>query len=129
MNAHKSTDRLAREVEDKYQRDFVHPFPYQACYRIQRLKPRLTRGLVPDLDTFFSFIAGYSSSATHLRNRTKDELARAIPKLKRSFYEAYPRYESLEEFIARPENEALQHDLRVADQLRSALVVLMEQLV
>jgi hypothetical protein len=85
--------------------------------------------LIADLDIFFSFIAGYSSSATGLENRTRDELVKAIPKLKRSFFEAYPQYKTLEELIARPENEALQHDLRVADQLRSALVVLMEQLV
>jgi hypothetical protein len=120
---------LAKEVERCYQLEFLHPFPYKDCYRLQRLKPDLTSHLIPHLDLFFSFIAGYSSSATRLRNRTQHELRTAIPKLKRSFFDVHPEYKSLAKLITPSDTPALHHELHLADQLRFKLVELMQPLI
>ena len=90
---------LAQEFEWLYRREFIHKFPYQDCFKLQKLHPRIAHALVPDLDVYFMFIAGYSSSATTLHQRPRVELRAALPNLKRSFYEACPNYKRLAKYI------------------------------
>jgi len=115
---------LAQKLERLYEREFIHKFPYQDCYKLQRFHPRITRSLVPDLDMYFSFIAGYGSSATTLHQRPKAELRAAVPKLKRSFYEACPEYSPLAKYITDNETPTLFHDLELSDRLRLGLTTL-----
>jgi hypothetical protein len=126
----KSRDsKLAQELERLYEREFLHKFPYQDCYKLQKLHPRVARALVPDLDLYFSFIAGYGSSATTLHRRSKVELRAALPKLKRSFYEACPKYNRLAKYITDSETPTLFHDLEVSDRLRFGLATLIAEFI
>lgn len=120
---------LAQELERLYEREFVHKFPYQDCDKLQKLHPRIAHALVPDLDMYFSFIAGYGSSATTLHQRPKVELRAALPKLKRSFYEACPKYNRLAKFISDSETPTLFHDLEVSDRLRLGLATLIAEFI
>jgi hypothetical protein len=126
----KSKDpELAQELERLYEREFIHKFPYQDCYKLQKLHPRIAHALVPDLDVYFSFIAGYGSSATTLHQRPNVELRDALPKLKRSFYEACPKYTRLSKYITDKETPALFHDLEVSDRLRLGLATLIAEFI
>jgi hypothetical protein len=49
---------LAQKLERLYEREFIHRFPHQDCYKLQKIRPRMAHWLVPDLDGYFSFIAG-----------------------------------------------------------------------
>jgi hypothetical protein len=80
--------------------------------------------IVPDLDEYFSFIAGYSSSATRLNERSKDELRRAVPELRRSFFDKNPQYALLKDVI--DDEEALSRQINIADELRLDLIIIME---
>jgi hypothetical protein len=118
---------LALEVERRYGSDFVGRFPYKDCYALQKAYPKQTASIIPDLDEYFSFIAGYSSSAIRLGTRSEDELRNAVPKLRRSFFEKHPEYAEIKEAIG--QMEVLHHKMQVADELRQDLVTIMERLV
>ena len=128
-NAKNDTNALTQKVEARYNSEFKKKFPYEDCYKLQKKSPLVTGSLIPDLDGYFSFIAGYSSSATTLAGRPLDELRRALPKLKNSFFDAHPGYKPLEELITPIDTGTLYHDLRVADEMRADLVTIMERLV
>ena len=83
---------------------------------------------MPDLDAYCSFIAGYASSATRLERRPTTELWAALPKLRKSFFEACPEYKRLANYITNTETPALFHELEVADNLRFGLVRLIARL-
>jgi YxiJ-like protein len=128
-NVKTGTGALAQAVETHYNSGFGKKFPYEDCYKLQRENPPLTDGLVPDLDMYFSFVAGYSCNANSLGDRPLEELRNAIPKLKKSFFDAYPRYKPLTEFITAANTPALYLRLQAADDLRRDLVTIMEKLV
>lgn len=117
---------LAAEVEERYGSEFVGKFPYKDCYAIQKMYPKQAASLIPDLDEYFSFIAGYSSSASRLSARSGEELRNAIPKLKRSFFEKHPEYRPLEGAIA--QTTMLSRKMKVADEVREKLITIMERL-
>ncbi len=117
---------LAEEVEKHYGSGFVGKFPYKDCYALQKMYPKQTANIIPDLDEYFSFIAGYSSSATRLSSRSKDELRYAVPKLRRSFFDKHPEYAAIKVAIA--QSETLSRRMDVVDELRRDLVVIMERL-
>jgi hypothetical protein len=126
----KSRDsELAQELERLYEREFIQKFPYQDCYKLQERHPRIAHALVPDLDEYFTFIAGYGSSATTIHQRSKVELRAALPKLKRSFYEACPKYNRLAKYITKSETPTLFRDLEVSDRLRLGLATLIAEFI
>jgi hypothetical protein len=121
-------NKHAQELEILFRQEFIHNFPYPDCRKLQKLHPRIARQLVPDLDMYFSFIAGYSSSATRLDQRPQRELRAAVPKLRRSFSDWYPRYKQLAMLITDVNTPLLSHDLKVADQLRGGLLTFITEL-
>lgn len=106
----------AQDVESLCARQFWGKFPYKDCYKLQKLKPRITHGLIPDLDLYLAFIAGYSSSATRLAERPREEIRKAIPKLKLSFFEKHPVYKPLKKLINARDTPSLSKYLRVANE-------------
>jgi hypothetical protein len=112
---------LAEKIEKRYRNDLVGKFPYKDCYSLQKKYPKQMTSIVPDLDEYFSFIAGYSSSATRLNERSKDELRRAVPELRRSFLDKNPQYALLKD-----DEEALSRQINIADELRLDLIIIME---
>ena len=117
---------LAAEVEKNYSSRFVGKFPYKDCYAIQKTYPKQAASIIPDLDEYFSFIAGYSSTATNLGTRSKDELRNAVPRLRTSFFDKHPEYAAIKMAIA--QSEALSRKMDIADELRQDLVVIMGRL-
>jgi hypothetical protein len=115
---------LARSIEEQYNRDGRKAFPYADCFELQRRFPDLTDGMIPSLDEFCMFIAGYSCGATRLGRRTRAELRGAIPKLKLSFFDVYPQYKPLAEAMIQFRD--LSAELAWADRSRHDLVIVME---
>jgi|SRR5271157_3367904 len=125
-NPEAETNLLAHSVEERYRNALRSKFPYQDCYKLQRKNLLLTKSLISDLDAYFSFIAGYSSNASNLRSRPTDEIRNAIPKLKRSFFAAYPQYGELAVLVTPDQVAELYAELELADALRSDIVRIME---
>jgi hypothetical protein len=121
----KDVKSLAEAVERRYTSSFTGKFPYNDCYALQKMFPKLTAAIIPDLDEYFSFIAGYSSSATRMSTRSMAELRNAVPKLRKSFFDKHPAYEPLREAMA--QTETLSRKMCTADELRRDLVAIMER--
>jgi hypothetical protein len=122
-NPSDSVASLARSIEERYNRR-VRGFPYADCFKLQRDFPDLTGGLIPSLDEFLSFIAGYSCGATGLGERTRAELRGAIPKLNLSFFDGYSQYKPLAKAMIQFSD--LSAKLAWADGSRHDLVIVME---
>jgi len=123
-------DLLARSLEERYREALRHKFPHDDFRRLCTLYPQterfLRQGVVPDLDMYLSFIAGYSCSATQLGRRPAEEIRTAIPKLRLSFFEAHPQYRELEPLIEPNQFAELYWKLRRADEFRRDLLIIME---
>jgi YxiJ-like protein len=119
---------LARSIEALYAQECVHKFPYEDCRTLRKLQPNLDQNLTADLNSYFMFIAGYSSGATRLGQRPQAELRAALPRLKRTFYEVFPKYQTVSEHITDNGTPSLFHELEVADRLRRGLVTLISDL-
>jgi hypothetical protein len=121
-NPSDSVASLASSIEERYNRRVR--FPYADCFKLQQDFPDLTSGLIPSLDEFLSFIAGYSCGATRLGERTRAELRGAIPKLKLSFFDVFPQYRPLAKAMIQFKD--LSAKLAWADGSRHDLVIVME---
>lgn len=119
---------LAPGIEQIYKTSLRKRFPYQDCYQLQRKFPTLRGHFIPDLDTYLSFVAGYASSATSLKNRSREELKPAIPRLRQSFFESYPRYLPFADEIDEESAPDLFEQLRCTDRARRSLVKIIEAL-
>jgi hypothetical protein len=121
-------ESMGMSVEARYRQTLHKKFPYEDCYKLQKMHPGVTDGFIPDLDCFLSFIAGYSSSASRLDKRTRGEILSAIRRLRLSFFELYPQYRPLAPIITPSQFGNLFAELELADGFRTDLVALMEQL-
>lgn len=119
---------LATAIERTYKTSLLKRFPYQDCYQLQRKFPVLRDDFIPDLDSYFSFVAGYASSATTLDSRSREELERAIPRLGRSFFESYPQYAPFAAQISKESTPDLFEQLRRTNRSRKSLVKIMREL-
>ena len=118
---------LAQGIETLYRAEFLRPFPHEECQKIQKLRPDLAEDLVDHLVFYLEFIAGFSSSATRLRDRSKADLRAALPFLQQSFYDEYPQYRPLSQLITEADTPSLSNELAIADRLRRGLLTLINQ--
>jgi hypothetical protein len=122
-------ERLAASLEERYKTCLKVGFPYEDCRKLHRQHPSLVDGFIPSLDMYFSFIAGYSSSATSVAERPREEIRKAIPRLRLSFFETHPEYGPLQPFLMPQDCGTLYAKLQAADEMRHDLLTIMESLV
>ncbi|SRR6266567_8095597 len=116
----------AEEIIDLYWEVLHRPFPYEDCRTLMRSDRGRFNSLVPALDLYMSFIAGYSLSAANLGEGGGQELSLAIAKLQRSFFDNYPEYLPLVPSITEETTPALNLQLKTCDEIRWSLIELME---
>jgi hypothetical protein len=120
---------LGQRIEEQYRQKLLkQKFPYKDCYKLQEKYPQLKSGFIPDLDHYFSFIAGYSSSASRLGKRPLSELRTAVRKLENSFFVAHPKYAFITNELSGEQLPSLTGQLRITDELRLELVAIMRVL-
>ncbi len=103
-------------------------FPYEDCRYLHKKFPSVTDGLIPDLDMYFAFIAGFSSSASRLHERPYSQVSDAIPRLRLSFFEVNPQYKPLAKELRAAPCKRLLEDMRVYDRARIDLLTIMKSL-
>ena len=121
-------EALGRSLEERYRSKMCVRFPYEDCRHLHKRFPSIADGLVPDLDMYFSFIAGFSSSASRLDERPYSQISSAIPRLRLSFFKANPQYNPLARELRTPECKRLFEALRDHDQARIDLLTIMKPL-
>jgi len=110
------------------------PFPYDDCRKVlneAEAAPKHTRryhDLIPDLSTYFSDIYSHASGVEFLKEWPSDRISQSQAFLKRSFFDAYSAYKSIEWRINEIDTPTLYRDIVVNNQLRNLLLELFSQL-
>ena len=111
------------------------PFPYTDCRKVLQdqfeATPKLEKryhDLIPDLSTYFSDIYSHASGVNYILDWPSNRMVESQNFLKRSFFEAYPKYKSVEWRINQLNTPVLYQEIGVSNQLRSLLRELLSQL-
>jgi hypothetical protein len=121
-------EELIARVETLYKEAQGVPFPYQGCRKVLGKEKSPLDDLIPDLDLFFSDIAGYCSWGHRIVNWTPEEMRNAYTKMSRSFFEIHPKYNSIRSSISESEVPDLHQAMMRYDSMRKALLELLEDL-
>lgn len=104
------------------------PFPYDGCRKVKALdREGVFKNLIPDLDLYFSEVAGYRSSGKRMLRWPDEKLQAAHRCLSRSLFERYPMYNSLQS-LRREEAPDLYDCIRETERARVVLLRLIEAL-
>ncbi len=117
---------LGRKIESVYSEALRCPFPYEDCGKLERIAPKSWEGFIPDLDLYFSYVAGYSSGAAHLHKEKPRDLTRIRRSLTTSFFEDQPKYRVFEKHITRSNTPELYRKLQVTEAVRRKLLDLLD---
>lgn len=114
------------DIQNLYKTSFMDNFPHDDCYRLVQKTQRPGADLIPELDSYFGTIAGYSSSAVRLEDRSLQELEEARNILSRTFFDIYPGLQLYAALITPTETPKLHYTMQVAEKLRMSLLDLLD---
>jgi|SRR5271157_998931 len=113
------------QIESLYNSSFGGPFPYEDCRRLAKCLKKPGGDLIGDLDWYFGMVAGYSSSATTLGERSPKELKDAKRLLSKDFYQYFPAQEVYRNIIEKERVPDLYRRMQVVEELRIGLLELL----
>lgn len=122
-------EEIAAGFRRTLEEELSKPFPYDDCRRVlakagEIADGEIADGLIPDLDLYFSDIAGYCSYGKKLLGLPQNELAAARATLETSFFEKHPEYRALAPWINEIETPRLSADLSRHEEVRCRLLEL-----
>jgi uncharacterized protein YecE (DUF72 family) len=118
---------LLLELERLDRRD-RGPFPYEGCRRAKAQdREGVFENLIPDLDLYFSDIAGYRSSGKRILRWSEEKLDEARQRLARTFFDRHPIYVSLQS-LRREDAPDLFERMHETERARVVLLRLIEAL-
>lgn len=103
-------------------------FPYADCRKAAALAGIRIRDLVPDLDAYFSDLAGYCSWKGRILTWSSEKIATAREHISKSFFEKHPQYQGLKEATLQKETPGLAADLALHEEMRTTLIELLDGL-
>jgi len=127
MNRERS-EELAAEVKRLYEEEARLPFPYDGCRTLLEGNEDEFEGFIPNLDLYFMDIAGYCSSGTAILKWPEDKVREAQSRICLTFFELYPQYGVLKNFISELAAPDLYEDLMLYEEMRSKLLELFSRL-
>jgi hypothetical protein len=104
------------------------PFPYAGCRKLYALVGEEAKDLIPDLDLYFSDLAGYCSRGSRVVKMSAREISHARKTASKSFFEVHPKYDSLRVFITEAGTPDLFRCLDLYKQLRVTLLEILDQM-
>lgn len=120
--------KKGEQIEELYKSSFGGPFPYDDCRWLANRINKPSGDIIPELDWFLGYIAGYSSSASRLANRTLEELQSAERFLAKDFFHHFPDLEPYQCLIDKENTPRLYKFLTVSEQLRLGLLMLLSEI-
>lgn len=109
----------AEQLTALYKQSAQGRFPYDDIRNLFRKAGTSYEGLVPDLDLYFSSIAGYCSWGKRILNWDTERRQKALTYASRSFFDRHPEYKSLMPFI---EQSELSKQLDNIEEMRTTLL-------
>jgi len=123
----------AREIEVIYRTEMLLIFPYDDCGKLRGQVGIRTRNqlveLIAGIDYYCSYVAGFASSATTLKDRPVEELVRAIDTLGKRFFDQFPQYRHLGSRVTLEATPDLYRELGTVDSVRIELANIMRKIV
>lgn len=123
IDANSELSSEAERLGTLYQQNCRGPFPYGDIRRVRQKAGASYDGLIPDLDLYFSTIAGYCSWGKRILGWDTEKRHEALTYASRGFFDRHPEYKSLLPFIK--EESELNKQLDNIEQMRTALVRLL----
>lgn len=117
-------DDLIAELDILSESD-VRPFPYEACRLLQRDDRRYAT-LIPDLDSYFSELAGYRSWGRRILGWPDEKIEHVRRWLERSFNERFPVYRHMQ--VSSADRSVLREALEIAERTRTVLLRLLDEI-
>jgi hypothetical protein len=112
-------------IEADHEAHMREPFPYADCrYLLSQLPPEEHSSLIPDLDLYFSTLAGWASRAASVLTWPRNDLLRAREDLSRTFIEQHPEHARLESLVSETATPVLARELTSSEALRRRLLEL-----
>lgn len=109
-------------------RESCRPFPYAGCRALIRDTGKAHEDFIPDLDLYFSEIAGYCSWGRKILMWPKEKLSEVQSILSRSFFEKHPQYQTLQSAVNKTETPDLYESLKLYEKMRGDLADLISRL-
>lgn len=101
-------------LKELYKSDLLHPFPYEDCQNIGNDKDKF-EDLILCLDLYFSDIAGYCSWGKRVEKWSAEKIADVQIKLRKSFFDRFPKFDGLKSVITESETPKLYSQLLIFD--------------
>ena len=108
-------------------KESCRPFPYAGCRALIRDSGEAYEGLIPDLDLYFSEIAGYCSWGRTIPKWSKEKLFEARNKLSKSFFDKHPKFQPLQPAVSETGTPDMYESLKLYEVMRRNLVDLISQ--
>jgi hypothetical protein len=121
-------ETIASELKNLYVEDCRTPFPYAGARRLLQEAGGGYEDLIPDLDLYFSTIAGYCSWGKTILNWPRAKVDEARKRVSDSFFNRHPKYKALEKVINESVAPDLYAELRLHEEMRAKLLELLFQL-
>ncbi len=115
----------AEQLGALYKQSFQGRFPYDDIRELFRKAGNAYEGFIPDLDLYFSTIAGYCSWGKRILNWKAEQRQKALAYASQSFFDRHAEYKPLLPFI---EESELRTQLDLTDEMRTTLVRLLTSL-
>lgn len=126
--ANEMTKDVVDELLPLYKEVRRAPFPYDGSRKLLRAEGARYDGLIPDLDMYFSDIAGYCSWGSRILRWQSEKVEEAKERLKQSFFEKHPEYRPLESLITESSTPDLHTSLTVHEAMRKKLLRILSRL-
>jgi hypothetical protein len=112
----------AERLASLYKTNSESAFPYEKIRKLLQKAGISSGNLVPDLDLYFSTLAGYCSWGKRLLSWDDEKVATAKAYAIQGFFERHPEYGSLLPFIYQSD---LNQELDIYEEMRTALLALL----
>jgi hypothetical protein len=123
--AHFEAEAMAIEIARIYVEEARGPFPYEGC-RWLRSQFGVGENLIPNLDMWFSAVAGFCSRGKRLLSLFSIEIPDARGIVSLSFFDKHPEYALLERHITADAVPDLYEALKLYERMRTKLLELLD---
>lgn len=111
---------------DRLYEEMLHPFPYSDISHIYktvtsrkiRTRRAIDKGFIPDLDYYWSSIAGYSSWNEKAPRRDFEKRLKLARLLDKEFFAKHPEYQTVRRWITEENTPDLHRDFVLYEEMR-----------
>ena len=119
---------MIKDLQAHYREASNIPFPYDGIRNLLRQAAGDYESLIPDLDMYFSTIAGYCSWGEKILKWPQEKILEAQNRIAVSFFTKHPQYKPLEVAITESDTPDLFALMASHEKMRRSLLQLFDSL-